>query len=211
MNRDAIKALLVDDDEDDFIITRDLLSEVEIQKIELVWVDTYEEALSLMSDDQFDVFLVDYRLGQHSGLDLIPQAIKQGCVAPIILLTGQGDHEVDLQAMKAGASDYLVKGQIDAMLLERSIRYAIERKRNELEKEKLIEKLQTALNTVKTLSGLLPICASCKKIRDDKGYWNRLEAYIEDHSDAEFTHGLCPECVRKYFPNIEIDSADSIK
>jgi hypothetical protein len=60
---------------------------------------------------------------------------------------------------------------------------------------------------VKTLSGLLPICSSCKKIRDDTGYWNTLERYISEHSDAEFTHGLCPECVQRLFPNFNLNES----
>ena len=76
-----------------------------------------------------------------------------------------------------------------------------ERKRAEEEREKLIHELQDALGKIKTLSGLLPICASCKKIRDDKGYWNQIEAYIGDHSEAEFTHSICPECMKKLYPD----------
>ena len=72
-----------------------------------------------------------------------------------------------------------------------------ERLQAEEERQNLINQLQEALAKVKTLSGLLPICASCKKIRDDKGYWNQIESYIRDHSDAEFTHSLCPECAKK--------------
>ena len=70
------------------------------------------------------------------------------------------------------------------------------------EKSKVIADLQEALAKVKTLSGFLPICASCKKIRDDKGYWNQIEAYISEHSAAEFSHGICPECVEKLYPDI---------
>lgn len=75
-----------------------------------------------------------------------------------------------------------------------------ERKRLEAEREQLIADLKAALENVKTLSGLLPICASCKKIRDDKGYWNRIESYLTAHSQVQFTHGMCPECTRKFFP-----------
>ena len=77
-----------------------------------------------------------------------------------------------------------------------------ERKEAEEEREKLIEELQDALAEVKTLSGLLPICSSCKKIRDDKGYWNQIEAYIRDHSEAEFSHSICPECAKKLYPEL---------
>jgi signal transduction histidine kinase len=75
-------------------------------------------------------------------------------------------------------------------------------KRSEEERERLIRELQEALASIKTLSGLLPICASCKKIRDDKGYWNQIETYIRAHSDAKFTHGICPECVKKLYPEL---------
>jgi len=76
-----------------------------------------------------------------------------------------------------------------------------QRKRIEEEREKLNIELKEALDKIKTLSGLIPICAGCKKIRDDKGYWNQLEQYLEEHSDAEFSHGLCPECFHRYFPD----------
>ncbi len=82
-----------------------------------------------------------------------------------------------------------------------------ERKRAEEQREQLIRELREALGNVKELSGLLPICASCKKIRDDKGYWNQIEAYISKRSKAAFSHGLCPECVHKYFPNYPEKSA----
>jgi len=77
-----------------------------------------------------------------------------------------------------------------------------ERKEAEEERERLIGELQEALAEVKTLSGLLPICASCKSIRDDQGYWQQIEAYIRDHSEAEFSHSVCPECAKKLYPEI---------
>ena len=70
------------------------------------------------------------------------------------------------------------------------------------ERERLIKGLTEALGRVKKLSGLIPICSSCKKIRDDQGYWNQLEVYISEHSDASFTHSFCPECVRRLYPEI---------
>ena len=117
------------------------------------------------------------------------------------MLTGQGDHEVDLEAMRAGALDYLVKGHIDSALLERSIRYAVERSSVERRLEEAIDDLEDALANIKTLRGLLPICSVCKSIRDDKGYWNRLESYVRDHSSAEFSHGVCPGCLRLHYPD----------
>ena len=79
------------------------------------------------------------------------------------------------------------------------------RKKVEAERDRVIRDLQQALSEVKTLRGFLPICANCKKIRDDKGYWNQLEEYIGDHSDAEFSHGICPDCARKLYPELYDD------
>jgi hypothetical protein len=76
-----------------------------------------------------------------------------------------------------------------------------ERRLVELEREKLIADLKTALSEVKTLSGLLPICCSCKKIRDDSGYWRQIEMYVKERSNAEFTHGICPDCAKKLYPD----------
>ena len=73
----------------------------------------------------------------------------------------------------------------------------------------LIDELQQALSEIKTLSGLLPICSSCKKIRDDSGYWNQIEVYIRDNSDAEFSHGICPQCMKELYPDITIPSSES--
>jgi hypothetical protein len=80
------------------------------------------------------------------------------------------------------------------------LRDITDRKMVEVEREQLIAELTDALAQIKTLKGLLPICSSCKKIRDDMGYWNTLELYIMEHTDAEFTHGICPDCIRKFFP-----------
>ena len=79
------------------------------------------------------------------------------------------------------------------------------RMRIQIEKDNLIVELQEALRNVRTLNGLLPICASCKKIRDDKGYWNQIECYIREHSNAEFSHGICPDCAKKLYPRLRVD------
>ncbi|MDQ3686899.1 MAG: diguanylate cyclase, partial [Acidobacteriota bacterium] len=122
-----IRALLVDDDEDDYVMTREMLSEVKGEVFRLDWISSYHDALEAIRRGEHDVYLLDYRLGGHNGLDILREARGDGCGAPMILLTGQGDDAVDVEAMKAGASDYLVKGQIESSLLGRSIRYAIER------------------------------------------------------------------------------------
>lgn len=125
----TIKVLLVEDDEDDFIITRDLLAEIRSREFVLDWAKTYEKGLELMVLNHHDVCLVDYRLGAHNGVELLRAAIERGCQSPVILLTTSGHQTVDVEAMEAGASDYLVKGDLESVSLERSIRYAIQRTR----------------------------------------------------------------------------------
>lgn len=131
MDIHSLSILLVDDDEDDYVILRDLLNEIKAWRPVLEWVQTYDAGLSKISDHAHEVYLFDYRLGKHTGLELLRHARARECRAPMILLTGQGDHEIDMEAMKLGAADYLIKGKIDAALLERSIRHALERKRME--------------------------------------------------------------------------------
>ncbi len=124
-----IRVLLVEDDEDDYVLTRELLGELQGQRFALEWAPTFQGGLEQMILNQHDVALVDYRLGAQNGVDLLRAALERGCQCPVILLTGSGQHAVDLEAMQAGAADYLVKGQLKPELLERSIRYAIQRKR----------------------------------------------------------------------------------
>jgi len=123
----TISILLVEDDEDDFVVTRDLLSEVKGRAFDLVWARTYDEAVREIRARHYDVFLVDYRLGNRTGLDLLAGELEQGRLGPVIILTGQGTDDVDVQAMRLGAAGYLVKGELRAGELERTIRYAIER------------------------------------------------------------------------------------
>jgi len=127
----TVRVLVVDDDEDDYLITRQLLSDIDGQNYDLAWVSTYDAGLEAIASDQHDVYLLDYRLGERDGLELLREALSSGARGPMILLTGQADHEVDVEGMKAGAMDYLVKGRIDSALLERSIRYAVARQRAE--------------------------------------------------------------------------------
>jgi diguanylate cyclase (GGDEF)-like protein/PAS domain S-box-containing protein len=124
-----IRVLLVDDDEDDYVMTRDLLAELGRGAFLLDWVSSYEEARAAVGRGEHDLYLLDYRLGERSGLDLLREAGAEGRGSPMILLTGQGGDEVDAEAMRAGAADYLVKGSLEAPLLGRSIRYAVERAR----------------------------------------------------------------------------------
>ncbi len=133
----APNILLIDDDEDDSVLVRDLLSDAFGGNVRSDWADTFEAGLSAMVADGHDVYLVDYRLGSRDGLDLVRAAVKAGCRSPIIFLTADNSRQTDLDAMAAGAVDYLVKDGIGASLLERSIRYAMERKRVEQRLEQM--------------------------------------------------------------------------
>ncbi|WPP46302.1 putative bifunctional diguanylate cyclase/phosphodiesterase [Pseudomonas sp. AN-1] len=119
--------LLIEDDEDDFLIIRDLLRQAGKLNYVLDWVDSFERGLSALDEGAYDLYLIDYRLGADSGLELVRHASARGMHQPLILLTGQDDSELDARALELGAADYLVKGQFDGRLLGRSIRYALER------------------------------------------------------------------------------------
>lgn len=129
----AVKVLLVEDDEDDYVITRKLLSRVEGASYELTWVKDYRSGLDALLGGGHDVCLLDNMLGEGTGMELLRIARERGCHTPVILLTGQGSRELDCEAARAGAADYMTKGQITSPLIERSIRYAIEHKRAEEE------------------------------------------------------------------------------
>ncbi len=143
-----IKVLLVEDDEDDYILVRDLLSEVRHTEYEVQWVPKYEEALKAIEEPTHDVCLLDYRLGERNGLDLLYEAIGRSYCVPIVFVTGQGDFEVDMEAMKAGAADFLAKGEINGPLLDRSIRYSIEQR-------KILENLRESEGQCRLLSSQL--------------------------------------------------------
>lgn len=135
MNRrgdiEAPRILLIEEDEDDYILTKDLLAEAFGSAFHLDWVQSWNRAIECVDGARHDVYLVDYRLGARTGLELVRKAIEMGCSAPFIVLTGQGNREIDFEAMRTGAADYLVKHELSAPLLDRAIRYAIERSRSE--------------------------------------------------------------------------------
>ncbi|NET27580.1 response regulator, partial [Okeania sp. SIO1I7] len=144
MEKQIINLLLIEDDQDDFIAINDILSEVESPKISLDWENTYEGGLAAIETGEYDVCLLDYRLGEKDGIELLKTAIDLNCQTPIILVTGQGDRELDLLAMKIGAADYLNKLEIREYTLERVIRYVIERNKHLIALKESQAKLQEA-------------------------------------------------------------------
>ncbi len=159
-------------------------------------VHSGEKALSRIEDEKPDLILMDIVLaGEMDGIETA-EKIRSSSGIPVIYITAYSNEEIIKKAKLAEPFGYIIKPA-----KERDLRIAIEialyRREMEMEREKLIRELKEALANVKTLKGLLPICAWCKKIRDDKGYWEQVESYLGRHADVEFTHGACPECFKK--------------
>ena len=125
-----IKILLIEDDEDDYIIVKDSLSQIEHTQYEIEWIQNYKQTTNTVAADECDVCLLDFRLGSQDGLAVLDKLKREGFNNPIIMLTGQGNRDLDLDAMRLGADDYIEKGQLNPGLLERSIRYCIDRWKN---------------------------------------------------------------------------------
>lgn len=121
------RILIVDDDEDDFYITSEYIKAIPSARFTVDWSYNYKDALKKLVSNEYDIYFVDYRLGIKTGMDLLAEAIAQGCEAPIILLTGKGTQEIDIKAMESGAYDYLIKSELNAEKLERCIRYSLDR------------------------------------------------------------------------------------
>ncbi len=146
MDEKVFNILLVDDDEDDFRIIRDTLSRIRGTSYQLDWMSGYEDALNTVKADRhYDVCLMDYRLGSMDGIGLMKELIAAGFQAPVIILTGYGDYDIDVQALKEGAFDYLEKGKLSPEQLEHAIRYAVE-------KWLMLTELKKSENKVRMLS-----------------------------------------------------------
>jgi AmiR/NasT family two-component response regulator len=164
-----------------------------------------QQAVELAQHLQPHVIVMDIEMPLTNGIEAT-QYISQICPTPIVILTAYETPGLLARATAAGIGAYLIKPP-KAQELDRAIAIAIARFNDLVELRRLNaelharnEELQTMLAQVKTLSGLLPICASCKKIRDDHGYWQQVEVYLSQHTDADFSHGLCPDCAHKLYP-----------
>src|SRR3972149_6648286 len=192
MDTKPIAVLLIEDDADDVVLIQRYLSNALKVPFRMKHADRLSKGLECLTEGGFDVVLLDLGLPDGRGLGTFEMAHARAPHVPIIVLTGHNDDETAIEAVQKGAQDYLVKYQVSGDILRRSIRYAIER-------QKLLTQIEHSTREIKTLRGFLPICASCKKIRDDTGYWTQIEAYISKHSEAEFSHGICPDCATKLY------------
>lgn len=145
-----------------------------------------------------DIVLMDIEMPEMDGLEAA-QEIHEKTPCPVVLLTAHDDPELVKKASEAGVGAYLIKPP-SAPEIERSVVIAVARFEDLMKLRRLNKELKVALENVKTLRGLLPICANCKKIRDDKGYWEAVETYLKKYADVEFSHGLCPDCLLELYP-----------
>jgi sigma-B regulation protein RsbU (phosphoserine phosphatase) len=158
----------------------------------------------LQKPDAPRLVLLDWMMPELGGIEVVHRVRGLQTDRPpyIIMLTIKGEKADIIAGLNAGANDYLSKpfdfGELRA-------RIEVGRRMVEMQDtlaSKIVD-LQKASDQIKTLRGIIPICASCKKIRDDKGYWNQVEVYVRDHTEAEFSHGVCPECVTKLYSSLE--------
>jgi len=191
-----IRLLLIEDDPGDAELFRTLLRRGgRGASIEMAWASGLSAALDHLETESFDVVVTDLGLPESKGIETFMTIHGHHPDVPVIVLTGLSDEALALRAVQKGAQDYLVKGEVGRDLLLRSIRYSIER-------QKLLTEFERNLKEIKTLKGLIPVCAWCRKMRDDRGYWKKVETYLEEHTDASFSHGICPECLEKTDPQM---------
>ena len=197
--------ILVTDDDSNVLCLQTML--LEQKGYEVFEATTGKGCLEAARKHHPDLVLLDVMLPDASGLDVCKQIKTDRDLAAtfVILVSGirvSSDYRAD--GLDIGADDYMVKplesgeflARVSAMVRMKRAEDGL--REREKEQERLISDLRKALREIKTLNGLLPICPSCKKIRDDKGYWNQLEAYISTHTDAILTHGVCPHCAEEY-------------
>jgi PAS domain S-box-containing protein len=149
---------------------------------------TYEEFLNRVHPDDRELVDTTYKMAiaSHDPYELVHRIIRPDGEVRIV-------HEKSKDLTDESGKTIYSFGMVHDIT---------EIKKSEAEKEKLIARLRKSLSEIKTLRGILPICSYCKKIRDDKGYWDQVEVYLKQHTDADFSHGICPECLDKYFPEL---------
>ena len=191
--------------EDDFLVGKEISRAVKHMGYEVIAeASTGSEAGEKTCELKPDVVLMDIQMPGMNGLEATEQ-IQESCPTPVVVLSAHESQDMVEKASITGVGSYLTKPP-KASEIDRAITIAMARHTDLMAYRRLNQKLlqrtrelEEALDKVKTLSGLLPICASCKKIRDDRGYWNQIESYIQQYSEAEFSHGICPECSDKLY------------
>jgi len=194
-----MKILIAEDD----LTSRTVLKAV-LEKLGYDVVETSngrDARIIMENSDAPRIVILDWMMPEMDGLEILKwaRAVPSSQPPYIIMLTTKSEKNDIIAVLDAGADDYIAKpfdpGELRA-------RVDVGRRMIDMQ-DRLsakVQELQQAFDEIKTLQGILPICSYCKKIRDDKGYWNQVEAYVSQHSGAQFSHGICPECVEKYYP-----------
>ncbi len=166
--------------------------------------ETGYEAISGVYRHRPDLVTMDILLkGEMTGIEAAAK-IAEGSDVPIVFMTCLSDQEVFENAIQTNPYGYIIK-PYEINELRSAIEIAMVKHAAANQREALIAQLKIALQQVKTLSGLLPICASCKRIRNDDDSWQQIEDYIASHSEADFTHGICPECAHRLYPELNLN------
>lgn len=195
--------------EDQFLVANDIKDNLETLGYEISAIATSgEKAVKKAGEGKTDLVLMDIVLrGEMDGIEAA-EIIRSRFDLPVIFLTAYRDPKILERAKISEPFGYLIK-PFEANELHSNVEIAlykhkieIEKKKAGEERKKLIHKLKEDLADVKKLSGLLPICASCKKIRNEEGNWNQIEEYLSDRSEVKFSHGVCPECAKNMYPDI---------
>jgi DNA-binding NtrC family response regulator len=170
---------------------------------QLTFAASLSEGLAALATETFALVLLDNALGDGSGLEILNRTAETN--TPAVIITGTGSESLASKAFRGGAYDYVVKDSYNAylQLLPDIIRNVLNRKRAEDERDRLQAELQTALDTIQTLQGLVPICSGCKKVRDDEGFWQQVEQYISERSSVRFSHGICPQCFEQSMAELD--------
>lgn len=155
-----------------------------------------EEAVMKAEAHRPDLVLMDIMLSAEMNGIEAAEILRSRYDTPVIYVTAYGDDEIIERAKMTEPFGYIMK-PVEDRELRIAIEMALYKHRMEIERQRLTRELQSALAQIKTLKGLMPICAWCKRIRNDRGYWDELEKYIEEHTDASFTHSICPDCLKK--------------
>jgi len=221
--------ILIVDDETTNLAT--LSAYLEAAGFEVLAAQDGASGLSIVERARPDLILLDVLMPGLDGFETCRclKAAERIQDIPVIFMTALTETADKVTGFEVGGVDYVTKPfQVEELLARVKTHLALrqlqqqleaqkrqleaqnvqlqqeiaERQRAEAEREQLIGQLQEALANIKTLRGLIPICAACKKIRDDTGYWNQLEGYLHTHTEAEFSHGICPECVRRLYPDL---------
>jgi DNA-binding response OmpR family regulator len=199
-----LKVLVADDDPEVLLMTSEILSRA---GYDVIQASTGKECLESAVSQHPDLVLLDVVLPDVTGMKVCRQIKTDPALRDIFVILVSGvrvSSDFQTDGLNVGADGYIVKpipnrelvARVQSMeRIKRAEQALLER---EKEQTRLIEELKEALAEVKTLKGFIPICASCKKIRDDKGYWSQLEAYISEHTGAEFSHSLCPDCEKEF-------------